>query len=290
MTVEKDDNKNKEEAKKETKKEELKSTEKTTPIESVKKPNSGKKVLIGCSIGCGVFLIIGIILTVLIVALAGSQIKLEDYVTQSTEMYNNSQKMLETVTTENIVETKNNFSKVGSNSETNLQELQDTKPPSEAKQLNADLLEYFTITKKMAAGLVAVYDLLDKVDKVAQSFKNVTIDNSSFEAQASSLRALKATLDPIVIEVDAMTVPSEVATNQSTLKMYYRNFSTALDKAILGSDTKNPAVVTAAKTDMTTALDGLKKAFDIENLYNTEITRATALEKEIQKQLNDLSK
>jgi len=282
--------KEKVEEKDEVKSEEPKAVETPAPTGTAKKSSTGKKLLIGCGIGCGTLLIMVIIVTILIVAFAGSQVKLKDYVSQSTEMYNGSQKMLESASTENIVETKNNFVKIQTNSEQNLKELNETKVPDQAKQLKADMIEYFTITKKMAGGFVAVYDLLDKVDRVAKSFQGVTIDNSSFEAQANSLRSLKKTLDPIVIEVDSMTVPQEVATNHSTLKMYYRNFSTALDKAILGSDTKNSAVVVAAKADMTTALDGLGNAFNLDNLYKAETARATTLEKSIQDQINNLNK
>ena len=244
----------------------------------------------GCGIGCGVILILFIALIVLILVVGGSQVKLKDYVNSSTEMYNDTQKSLENVSTDSITETKANFKKLESQSENNINELEKTKAPSEAKQLKAELIEYYAITKKMSAGYISVYDLLDKIDRVATGFNGVTIDNSSFEAQATSLRALKKTLDPIVIEVDSMSVPSEVSTNHNTLKMYYKNFSTALDKAILGSDTKNSAVVTAAKADMTTAMEGLQTAFNIETLYKTEIERATVLEKEIQAQITKLSK
>ena len=260
------------------------------PKEATKKSNTGKGLLIGCGIGCGALIIIMFLVIILIVVFTGSQVKLKDYVSQSTEMYNSSQKMLETASTANIVETKNNFVKIQSNSEANLEKLEKTKAPDQAEQLRSEMIEYFTITKKVAGGFVAVYGLLDKVDRVAKSFQGVTIDNSSYEAQASSLRSLKKILDPIVIEVDSMTVPQEVATNQSTLKMYYKNFSTALDKAILGSDTKNGAVVLAAKADMATALEGLGNAFNLDNLYKVEITRATALEKSIQDQVNKLNK
>jgi len=272
----------------EPKVEEPKATEAPTPTAPVKKSNTGKKVLIGCGIGCGVFFVIFVFFIILLFVIGESQVKLNDYVKNTTEMYNATQKSLETVSTESIPGTKANFIKLQKQTESNLKELQDTKVPSEAKQLKADLIEYYTITKKMAGGFVAVYDLLDKVDRVAKAFSGVTIDNSSFEAQANSLRSLKKTLDPIVIEVDSMTVPQEVATNHSSLKMYYRNFSTALDKAILGSDTKNSAVVVAAKADMTTALDGLGNAFNLDNLYKTETARASTLEKSIQDQINKL--
>ena len=274
----------------EPKVDEVKPAQEPTINTPEKKSNTGKKVLIGCGIGCGAIFFIFVILIVLIFVIGGSQVKLKDYVNSSTEMYNATQKSLENVSTESITETKANFKKLETQSEDNISELEKTKTPSEAKQLKADLIEYYTITKKMSAGYISVYDLLDKIDRVATGFNGVTIDNSSFEAQASSLRALKKTLDPIVIEVDSMSVPSEVSTNHNTLKMYYKNFSTALDKAILGSDTKDSAVVTAAKVDMTTAMDGLQTAFTIDTLYKTEIERATTLEKDIQAQITELSK
>ena len=55
--------------------------------------------------------------------------------------------------------------------------------------------------------------------------------------------------------------------NDYYLKMFFKNFSTGLDKAILGSDTKDSTVVIAAKTDMTNALEGLTKAFDFDKIY-----------------------
>lgn len=252
---------------------------------------SNKGWLVGCGIGCVVLLIVGIILIVLVFGWAGKKMDMGTYLNKSTGMFNTAQdEMTASSKTTDMAQKKAEFEKLKASSAADLKELDKTKPPQAAEQLNSSLKEYFNLTGKISTGLVAVFDLLAKVDKVASEFKKINIDNSSYENQASSLRSLKNVLDPVVIEIDSMSVPSEIATTHNSIKTYYKNLSTGLDKAILGSDTKDGAVVSAAKTDMQTALDGISGAFNLESLYKTEIDRATALEKEISGLIGSLSK
>ena len=249
------------------------------------------KWILGCGIGCGVLLILGIIIAILVFGWAGKKMDMTTYLKTAANMFTAAQdEMTASSKTTDMAQKKADFEKLKTTSGTNLKELDKTKPPKGTEQLNSDLKEYFTLTGKLSTGLVSVFNILEKVTKVSDEFKKINIDNSSYEAQANSLRSLKGVLDPIVIEIDSMTVPTEIATTHNSIKTYYKNFSTGLDKAILGSDTKDGTVVSAAKKDMETALDGIRNAFKIESLYKTETDRATALEKEISTLVGSLSK
>jgi len=255
------------------------------------KKKSNKGWLIGCGIGCGVLLIATIIIIVMVFGWAGKKMSMNTYLTTTTDMFSNVQtEMTDSNKSTDLAQKKADFEKLKATSESNIAELKKIKVPKGAEELNKNLSEYFTLTGKLSKGFVSIFDLLDKVTKISNEFKNIKIDNSSYESQATSLRSLKGSLDPIVIEIESMKVPTEIASTHNSIKTYYKNLSTGLDKAILGSDTKDGSVVSAAKVDMQNALDGITKALNLESLYKTEIARATALEKSIPAQIKTLSK
>lgn len=255
----------------------------------VEKKNSKKGWLIGCGIGCGVLLIIAIIIIVIVAGWFKKTVSVNTYLNNTTTMINTVQGELKASTTDaEVSKKKTDFEALAKSSDENLKSLNETKVPKGADQLNANLIEYFTLTKKLGNGLASIMNISSGVEKMTASFKNTKIDNSSFETQANSLRDLKKTLDPIVIEIESMKVPDEIAVTHNSIVTYCKNLMTGLDKTILGSDTKNGGVVDAGKTDMQNALDGIQNSLKLDNLYKTETARTTVLETQIQDEINSL--
>lgn len=274
-----------------------KKEEKTTKVEAqatAPEKKSKKGLLVGCLVGCGVLLIIGVIVAAVLFGVIGSKANLKAYVNQSTEMYNTSQKWAELTNVTTLSEAKTNFGKIATSSDKYLNDLEKAKAPKEATKLESDLKEYFTLTKKVSTGFVAIYDWLEEIQNITKQFESAkAVDSSSPASFASSLRDFKTNLDKSIIKLDSMQVPQEVAKSHSSLKVALRNFSASLDKLITAADTKNRALIDSAEADMTSSLTNMGSTFSAETfdtLYKTESDRATQLEKDIQAELTKLSK
>lgn len=242
----------------------------------------------GCVLGCIGFILIAAFLFGVLVFKGANSVT---YKNQAKKMFNASQKWGDEMkSVKTVTQGKTIFETIKIASEKNLETLEKSNPPSTEKTLDAALKEYYGITKKVATGFSAVFDWLSEIENISNEFKKISsLDASSPENFARSSRDFKANFDKSLLKIDSMTVPAEIAEKHNALEKYLHDFSDGLGKMITAADTKNQALMTSSRNDLTTALNNITLIFSVESfseLYKKDIERANELENEIVELLN----
>lgn len=186
----------------------------------------------------------------------------------------------------NLTKVKENIDEIKTESGTALVAVTAKSAPSKAKKLKADLIEYFTLSKKVAGdldGIVVWAAEIEKIGTVTSSFS--ALDTASPEAMATSIERAKTDIDASIVKLDALTVPASMKEQNDAFKKMLKDLSVMYGKLATALRANDLAALTTLSSEFTadtTSLDTIKDPSDTLNeTYKAESDRIDTLDKSI---------
>jgi uncharacterized protein HemX len=221
----------------------------------------------------------------------GSQIK--KYAKDSETMYavtNDWDKAFDETDTAKI---KTNVDEIIKDSDSALTELNKKSAPGKAKQLQKDLKEYFTISKKVATDAKAIVDWLVEIEVVTKQFSDMSsLDTSSPEAMATAVDKAKSDIDASVVKLNSMSVPDSIKTQHESFVKMLKSLSTMYGKLATALRANDLGALSAISSEFTTAASGFDSFDNTENTitkaWEKDKDRMDALDKSIKDAISSL--
>lgn len=223
----------------------------------------------------------------------GSQIK--SYAEKGEKMENQAKEWKKLFDdTGNAGESKDAFEKIKSDSEKNLTELEKTKAPTRAKELESNLKEYFTLSKKVAGELVSVADWATEIEKIGNDLSKMdTFDSSSTQAMASSMKKAKDELDKSIKKLKSMDVPKGLEEQHKAMQEYLEEISDVFGKMATALENEDYNTMSSLGTTFEnkfsqSKIEDFQPDEALSDLFKTDVDKINELEKKIDEQVKNL--
>lgn len=185
-----------------------------------------------------------------------------------------------------IDKVKENVTQIKTESEKALATLNNKSVPKKAKQLKADLVEYFTISKKVATDAEGIVDWAVEIEKVSTDLSDMSsLDTSSPEAMATAIDEAKVDIDASVTKLEAMSVPASLKTQHEAFIKTLKSLSTLygrLSVALKANDLNALTNISSEFTVASTGLDNVENPEDtISKAWDDDKTKLDNLDKSI---------
>lgn len=163
--------------------------------------------------------------------------------------------------------------KVQTDSDRFLVELNAAKAPAKAKNLEADLKEYFTKSKKIAVVAIDMIKYFEEIEKVTDIYANSFSPNgdTSPEAMIQDMERQKVQMEAALVEMDKLEVPTSMKASHQTFRKLMADSIPLFDQVItafrnndlnaLMNISSTAFTETAAQAESTDPVQALEKDF-----------------------------
>jgi flagellar basal body-associated protein FliL len=188
---------------------------------------------------------------------------------------------------------KENIGTIKLESDAAIAALNGKSAPSKAKKLKADLVEYFTLSKKVATESEGIIEWAAEIEKVGTGTSALTgLDVSTPEGMAASIDKAKADVDASLVRLEALTVPESMKTQNDSFKKMLKDLSDMYGKLSVALKANDMTALTTITSEFATVTSGLSEIKDpqesLNEAYKTETDRIDQLDKSINTAIIDL--
>lgn len=196
---------------------------------------------------------------------------------------------------DDIKKAKDEFATLKASAEKNLSEVEKNAAPGKAKELQANMKEYFTLAKKLLGAAESIADWVSEFEKVFTGLENLgsssAFDISSPAGMVSSLQAAKAETDKALADMKKIETPQGLEKMQKAMEGMLEDISAMYGKMIVAAQAEDYNAMMNAASDFSSlsALSdpGLSEnPFDGE--YKADVDKTKELEKKIDDEINRL--
>lgn len=189
-------------------------------------------------------------------------------------------------------EVKTSLDKVKADAEKNLAELEKTKAPGKAKELESNLKEYFTVAKKLATELQPLIDWAFEMEELGNKFSNMDFDSSSPESITKSFKDAKEDLDKSIKNLKEVDMPSKLKSDINDMTETLEDLSDVFGDMIAALEAEDYEAMISIGTSMESDFSNLEsfESFDksIEDAYKDDKDKLDSLEKKINERVGTL--
>jgi flagellar basal body-associated protein FliL len=181
---------------------------------------------------------------------------------------------------------KENVTEIKTESEKALTTLNAKAAPGKAKKLKADMIEYFTISRKVAVYAEGIVDWVAEIEKITKSFTAMSnLDTSTPEAMGVSIDKAKTDIDASVVSMEKIAVPEGLKTQHDAFLKMMRDMSVMYGKlsvALKANDLNALTTISSEFATSTAALDSIDDPkTTIDAAYKKESDNIDSLDKSI---------
>jgi len=194
---------------------------------------------------------------------------------------------------ESVEEGKTAINKIKSESEVNLQELNKTKAPAKAKELESNLKEYFTLSKDLAGEMEAAVGWVEDIEKIGEDLSKIfSTDSSSPESLVTSLKNAKKEVDDSLKKMKSMEAPKGLEEQNKIMKEILEGLSELLGKSITAVEAGDYEGMVSLSTDFESVFGKMATVESPEEAlnktYKEDSEKLDNLEKKIDEQVKNL--
>lgn len=216
--------------------------------------------------------IIGIVVGVVVVLIGailgygfwnGGQIR--KYATDSEKLYTVTADWGNAFDETDMAKVKSKVTEIGTESEKALVTLNAKAAPSKAKQLKADLVEYFTLSKKVATDAEGIVDWAIEIQKVTTDISSMSsLNTSTPEAMITSVDKAKTDIDASIVKLEKMTVPESLKIQHDAFVKMMKDMSIMYGKLSVALKANDLNALTTISNDFSTSASALDNVEDPE--------------------------
>jgi hypothetical protein len=166
------------------------------------------------------------------------------------------------------------------------------KAPRRAKSLKSDMIEYFTLSNKVATDMEKIVQWFSKLEKSMKGLGDTALDASTPEAMVASMEKTKNEMVAAKKELESSTPPAGLEEQQKAFVKLYDGAIAMYDKLITAIKTNDYNALLTVTSDSTALLSGIENMESpdktLEKTYKNDIDRGNELEKKITNQINEL--
>lgn len=221
----------------------------------------------------------------------GSQIR--KYATDSETLYAVTKDWNDAFDDTDTDKVKENVTEIKTESDKALTTLNGKAAPSKAKKLKADMVEYFTVSKKVATDAEGIIDWVIEIEKTTEDFSSLSaLNTSSPEAMVTSIDKAKTDVDASIVKLKKIAVPASLQKQHDAYVKMLEDMSVMYGKlatALRANDLDALTTISSEFTTSATALDSVEDPEkSITDSYKAESDKLDSLEKSINDEIGKL--